>query len=250
MTGSLPARCALARDHMVGAGPQRYAMSYTVTVNHLLGDLDAELGAMVDSSRLSVVPWSVGRRLWAATVRDRNAPRAGYSGPPYVVLRDAVPRRILEFVAAGEWRDATGSTVVALPEYGGFDRVSVDLVMATVAGHPWRFPLEREPLSVYLCHRGGGAGSGLAGHCDGELDPYRRWVGFVAYLTDPTRYAGGELVIDATGERLRPDRGTVVLLRGDTKHTVEPVTAGDRVTLNAFVAEPRPWLLPPGETLR
>ncbi|MGI9030177.1 MAG: 2OG-Fe(II) oxygenase [Ilumatobacteraceae bacterium] len=212
---------------------------------------DAALAALVDVATVGVVPWSVGRRLWAAEVRDRHASLATYdTGPPYVLLADAIPGDLLDLLGTGQWDTDGGTTFAGFPmggDYAAVDATIANLVTDMVGQNPWGFPLDAAPVATYLCHRAVGAGSGIARHRDGEMDPCRRWVGLVAYLTSPDAYSGGTLVIDATGERLRPKRGTVILIRGDTQHHVERVTSGERMTLNAFVAEPRPWLLPPAD---
>src|SRR3954447_19884745 len=72
-------------------------------------------------------------------------PRRVRRGPPYVVLPDAVPAAVLDFFDACEWRNATGTTTVDLPNDQGLDRILTGWVMATAARHPWGVPVEHEP---------------------------------------------------------------------------------------------------------
>lgn len=69
-------------------------------------------------------------------------------------------------------------------------------------------------------------------------------LSFTLFLSDPSDYAGGGLVVqDRTEDRLlRPDAGSVVLYPSDTLHRVEPVTGGVRYALVGWVTS---WLRDP-----
>jgi PKHD-type hydroxylase len=81
-------------------------------------------------------------------------------------------------------------------------------------------------------------GQSYGGHIDGAVrpvagTPYRVRTDLSAtlFLTDPTEYEGGELVIGEAGEerRVKLAAGSLVLYGGGTVHRVLPVTRGARL---------------------
>jgi hypothetical protein len=81
-------------------------------------------------------------------------------------------------------------------------------------------------------------------HVDGGIDPSRHWIGFIAVLSDPSTYEGGELQFQSArgdlrdGPMVKPPAGTAFVLSGDYLHRVAPVTAGERWSLTAFICTP------------
>lgn len=81
-------------------------------------------------------------------------------------------------------------------------------------------------------------GQSYGGHIDGAVRPIpgtryrvRTDLSATVFLTDPTEYEGGELVIGAGAEekRVRLPAGDMLLYSGGTVHCVTPVTRGARV---------------------
>jgi hypothetical protein len=61
-------------------------------------------------------------------------------------------------------------------------------------------------------------------HTDDEDDPSYS-LAVIIYLTDPRAYKGGELIITKDNIVVRPERRSLVAIRGDTEHAVHPVEA-------------------------
>jgi len=81
-------------------------------------------------------------------------------------------------------------------------------------------------------------GQSYGGHIDGAVRPIpgtpyrvRTDLSATVFLTDPSEYDGGELIIgDGTGEkRVKLPAGDMVLYSGGTVHQVTPVTRGARL---------------------
>lgn len=81
-------------------------------------------------------------------------------------------------------------------------------------------------------------GQSYGGHIDGAVRPMsgtrhrvRTDLSATVFLTDPTEYDGGELVIGEGGEekRVKLPAGDMVLYSGGTIHRVTPVTRGVRL---------------------
>lgn len=68
-----------------------------------------------------------------------------------------------------------------------------------------------------------------------------RKLSFVMFLTDPTEYEGGELLLYNSSEAIKPDcgKGKIVFFPGYVLHEVTPVTKGTRCTLVGWVHGPR-----------
>lgn len=111
-----------------------------------------------------------------------------------------------------------------------------------ILGRP-RWRLQRLQINVIR------AGGYIGEHFDLDTDP-RRQIAMVIHL--PCDYAGGEFVIfpPSGGERrLRPDAHSVVFSRGDLRHAVAHVEAGERRTIVAFLCTETgeaPWRHAPG----
>ncbi|NUT15564.1 MAG: Fe2+-dependent dioxygenase [Cupriavidus sp.] len=93
-------------------------------------------------------------------------------------------------------------------------------------------------ISPPLFNRYGGAANAFGNHVDSAVRYLRNGAGRVRtdvsctlFLSDPSDYEGGELVIEDTyGEhRIKFAAGDLVLYPGTSVHRVEPVTRGARV---------------------
>lgn len=78
------------------------------------------------------------------------------------------------------------------------------------------------------------AGMRYGDHVDAPfIDGERSDVSFTLFLSDPSSYDGGELVIDSAGaeDRVRGEAGSVVLYPSTAVHRVEEVTRGSRLAV-------------------
>lgn len=78
------------------------------------------------------------------------------------------------------------------------------------------------------------AGMRYGDHVDAPfIDGERSDVSFALFLSDPSSYDGGELVIDSAGaeDRVRGEAGSVVLYPSTAVHRVEEVTRGSRLAV-------------------
>ena len=91
-------------------------------------------------------------------------------------------------------------------------------------------------------------GVGMRHHFDNEFEgcilaatghePTARVVySACCYLSHPDEYEGGEIVIDGESP-MKPEMGSVIVMRGDVGHHVEPVTSGERYIVKATVVVP------------
>jgi len=96
------------------------------------------------------------------------------------------------------------------------------------------------PKSVYppLFNRYGGDANNFGNHIDNAVRTHaasarhvRTDISCTLFLSDPTSYDGGELVVqDTYGEqRIKFDAGDLVMYPGTSVHRVEPVTRGERL---------------------
>lgn len=71
----------------------------------------------------------------------------------------------------------------------------------------------------------------------GATDPMRSDVSATLFLSEPTDYGGGELVIDTTvGEQdFKLNAGAMVVYPSSTLHRVEPVTSGTRLAAVTWI---------------
>lgn len=75
-------------------------------------------------------------------------------------------------------------------------------------------------------------------HVDNALiNGHRTDLSFTLFLSDPERYAGGELVLeDSSGERAwKPDAGSLLLYPSTTLHRVAEVTGGERLAVVGWI---------------
>lgn len=71
----------------------------------------------------------------------------------------------------------------------------------------------------------------------GNENLMRSDLSFTLFLSDPTTYTGGELVIESTqGEQaFKLEAGSLILYPSTTLHRVEPVTAGERLAAISWI---------------
>lgn len=72
---------------------------------------------------------------------------------------------------------------------------------------------------------------------DSLIGEHRRDISFTISLSDPSMFAGGDLVIESPfGETChRPAAGTAVVYPATTLHRVEPIISGERVVIVGWV---------------
>lgn len=113
------------------------------------------------------------------------------------------------------------------------------VVSVALARHPM-FVTGALPKSVYppLFNRYGGASNDFGNHIDNAVRTHaattrhvRTDISCTLFLSAPTDYDGGELVVqDTYGEqRIKFDAGDLVMYPGTSVHRVEPVTRGERL---------------------
>lgn len=112
-----------------------------------------------------------------------------------------------------------------------------EIVLRALGASP-RFMSAALPLRVYppLFNRYG-EGMGFGAHIDNavRISPitgarYRTDLSCTLFLTDPTQYDGGDLVIEdgPSPRRVKLPAGDMILYSASTVHRVEPVTRGER----------------------
>jgi PKHD-type hydroxylase len=83
-----------------------------------------------------------------------------------------------------------------------------------------------------------GAGMEYGAHVDAPyIDGVRTDLSFTLFLSDPTTYDGGALIIDSAGaeDALKPPAGTLALYPSSFVHRVERVTRGTRIAAVGWV---------------
>lgn len=87
-----------------------------------------------------------------------------------------------------------------------------------------------------------GTGKGYGTHVDAAFmavgrQPLRSDLSATLFISDPSSYAGGELVIYLGSEivRIKGGAGNAVLYPSTTLHEVAPVTGGERVVMITFI---------------
>lgn len=213
---------------------------------------------LTDITVPGLVSWRAGRQLWAGSQHRKHMAGPAYDcdTPLFEHRPGVVPDDVLDIVDGIGWAPGlVGANRLMMGRYAEGDRLVprverrlTSLCDQIAATAPFRFSTEPAEV-VYLTHRKPGTHDDHDNHthADDAYDPFRRWLSLILYFSSSDDYEGGDLVIEPTGERLRPDRGDAVLLRGDVQHRVEPVTAGARSTLTAHIAEPRWWVEPRDE---
>jgi PKHD-type hydroxylase len=80
------------------------------------------------------------------------------------------------------------------------------------------------------------------GHYDWHVDAGAEWatrkLSLVVFLSEPDDYEGGVLEIAGAGNVARPEPGSGVVLPSFLAHRVTPVTAGERITVVAWMHGP------------
>jgi PKHD-type hydroxylase len=126
-----------------------------------------------------------------------------------------------------------------LPEDSAAARTARHIVSTALARNPM-FVTGALPKKVYppLFNRYGGASNSFGDHIDNAVRTHaatarhvRTDIACTLFLSDPTAYDGGELVVqDTYGEqRVKFAAGDLVLYPGTSVHRVEPVTRGERL---------------------
>ena len=77
-------------------------------------------------------------------------------------------------------------------------------------------------------------------HMDIGLDHYHRKISVVVQLSDPSKYKGGQLMIDSGSNEVRcpQERGSVILFPSFLLHKVSPLKSGERNSLVAWASGP------------
>ena len=174
---------------------------------------------------------------------------------PDVLTSDEL-RTLRSLLDEAAWRDGRATAGTQAVQAKNNEQIATGTDTAQAAQQLVLQALHRNPLFFSAAlprkifppqfNRYGGETNFYGDHVDGAVmhvaatgEKVRTDVSCTLFIADPTDYDGGELVIVDTGERLRPDRGDVMLIRGDVDHMVTPLTAGYRVTMNGFKAEAR-----------
>lgn len=78
--------------------------------------------------------------------------------------------------------------------------------------------------------------SEMSVHVDGDGSGKDVGYGVVVYLSDPTKYNGGEIYYPDYDLSIKPARGSLAIHAGDVRHGVKPITGGNRYVLVAFTS--------------
>lgn len=156
--------------------------------------------------------------------------------------------QVRQLVMSADWADGritAGSQSGAvknnlqLPEELPAAQQARQIVSVALARNPM-FITGALPKSVYppLFNRYGGEANNFGNHIDNAVRTHpatarhvRTDISSTLFLSDPTSYDGGELVVqDTYGEqRIKFDAGDLVMYPGTSVHRVEPVTRGERL---------------------
>ncbi len=157
--------------------------------------------------------------------------------------------RVLGNAPAGEaWVDgvATSGTQSRqvknnqqMPEHGRITHEAADIVVAGISRHP-DFVTAALPRRLYPpnFNRYTGASNTFGAHIDNAMRHLPGTPGFIRtdlsctlFLSDPTAYDGGELVIQSPGgeQAYKLPAGSLLLYPATTVHRVNPVTRGERI---------------------
>ena len=168
------------------------------------------------------------------------------------VLDSADVARLRETLAAAPFRDGKAT---AGPEArkvkANQQAIGDDPAVAALAAFVRR-ALERHPIFMayarpsrwsrllFSRYRGGDAYGFHTDDATMEAEDGRRLrtdLSFTLFLSDPTTYEGGALLVDGLdGEReFRPEAGSVVLYPTGQLHRVTPVTSGERLAAVGWV---------------
>lgn len=164
------------------------------------------------------------------------------------ILDTAALARARELLAAASWADGrtTAGRQAAqvknnqqLPAGSEQHQALQALVLQSLEKHPLFFSatLPKRVLPP-LFNRYAGASNAYGSHVDqavrylpGGVQRVRTDISCTLFLSEPSDYDGGELVIDTTfGEqRVKLAAGDLVVYPGTSVHRVEPVTRGERL---------------------
>lgn len=126
-----------------------------------------------------------------------------------------------------------------MPEQGRVTQQARELVVSAISRHPG-FMTAALPRRLYPpnFNRYSGASNTFGAHIDNALRSIQGAPGFVRtdlsctlFLSEPSSYEGGELVIsNASGEQsYKLPAGSLLLYPATTVHRVNPVTRGERI---------------------
>lgn len=106
------------------------------------------------------------------------------------------------------------------------------------AAHNFAFPRRIAPPQIVRY----GAGKRYGAHVDSAFmavgrQPLRSDLSATVFISDPSSYEGGELVVYLGSEtvRIKGGPGEAVLYPSTTLHEVRPVTAGERTVMITFI---------------
>lgn len=156
--------------------------------------------------------------------------------------------RVRQLILAADWTDGrvtAGSQSASvknnrqLPEELPAAQQARQMVSVALARNPM-FVTGALPKSVYppLFNRYGGESNFFGDHIDNAVRTHaasarhvRTDISCTLFLSDPSSYDGGELVVqDTYGEqRIKFEAGDLVMYPGSSVHRVEPVTRGERL---------------------
>ena len=166
---------------------------------------------------------------------------------PQVLTPDELAQ-VHQLIISADWTDGritagsqsgTVKNNMQLPEELPAAQQARHIVSVALARNPM-FVTGALPKSVYppLFNRYGGTANYFGNHIDNAVRTHaatarhiRTDISSTLFLTDPTSYDGGELVIqDNYGEQsIKLQAGDLVIYPGSSIHRVEPVTRGERL---------------------
>jgi PKHD-type hydroxylase len=126
-----------------------------------------------------------------------------------------------------------------MPEHGRITQQAREMVVAAISRHPG-FMTAALPRRLYPpnFNRYSGASNQFGAHIDNALRSIQGAPGFVRtdisctlFLSEPSSYDGGELVISSPGgeQAYKLPAGSLLLYPATTVHRVNPVTRGERI---------------------
>jgi PKHD-type hydroxylase len=167
-----------------------------------------------------------------------------------VHLHDVLPgpqlRRVRELLAKAAWSDgrvtagqqaATVKNNEQIPNESEAAQALRELVMGALEKHATFFSAAL-PRDIFppMFNRYSGASNAYGNHIDAAIryapaGRVRTDISCTLFLSDPSEYDGGELVVEDTfgAQRVKLPAGDMVLYPGTSVHRVEPVTRGARL---------------------
>jgi PKHD-type hydroxylase len=154
-------------------------------------------------------------------------------------------------IAALSWRDGrvtAGATASAVKRneqailHDAAGKALRALLTPIIANNPVLVaaarPRRMTPLMVSRTENGGHYGAHVDNATMGKQPSRLRTdISFTLFLSDPTSYEGGELVIHAVGmtQAIKPKAGELVLYPSSSIHEVRPVTSGTRIACVGWI---------------